>query len=50
MAFGYLHTKDFLRAAQYGNAMGAQRVGGRELAVYKSLAETDRQIAEAYGA
>jgi len=50
MAFGYLHTKDFVRAAQYGNAMGAQRVGGRELAVYKSLAETDRQIAEAYGA
>jgi sugar/nucleoside kinase (ribokinase family) len=50
MAFGYLHTSDFVKAAQYGNAMGAQRVGGRELAVYKSLGETDQQIAEAYAA
>lgn len=50
MAFGYLRHGDFVRAAQYGNAAGAQRCSGSELAVYGSLAETDRQIALAYGA
>lgn len=50
MAFGFLHYKDYVRAAQYGNAMGAQRCASRELKGYKSLAETDRQLAEAYGA
>jgi sugar/nucleoside kinase (ribokinase family) len=50
MAFGYLHTHDYVQAAWYGNAMGAQRAVSRELAGYRSLAETDRQLAEAYGA
>jgi hypothetical protein len=50
MAFGYLHTRDYVQAAWYGNAMGAQRAASRELAGYKSLAETDRQLAEAYDA
>lgn len=49
MAFGYLKHRDFIKACQYGNAMGAQRCGGSDLAIYKSLAETDRQIADAYG-
>ena len=49
MAFGYLHSHDYVQAAWYGNAMGAQRVASRELAAYRSLAETDRQLAEAYG-
>ena len=49
MAFGYLRHRDFVRAAQYGNAAGAQRCSGSELTVYGSLEETDRQIAEAYG-
>ncbi len=50
MAFGYLRTNDFVKACQYGNAMGAQRCTGSELAIYKSLEQTDRQLAEAYGA
>ncbi len=49
MAFGYLKHGDYVKACQYGNAMGAQRCVGSQLAIYKSLEETDRQIAEAYG-
>lgn len=49
MAFGYLWHRDFVKACQYGNAMGAQRCVGSELAIYRSLEETDRQIFEAYG-
>ena len=49
MAFGYLKHRDFVKACQYGNAMGAQRCVGSQLAIYKSLEETDRQIADAYG-
>ena len=48
LAFGYLRTGDYLRAARYANAMGAQRCTGTEIAVFESLAETDRQIAENY--
>ncbi len=50
MAYGYLLHRDFVKACQYGNAMGAQRCTGSQLAIYKSLEETDRQIADAYGA
>ncbi|CAN7758614.1 carbohydrate kinase family protein [Mesorhizobium sp. LjNodule214] len=49
MAFGYLKHRDFIKACQYGNAMGAQRCVGSQLAIYKSLEETDRQILDAYG-
>lgn len=49
MAFGYLAQGDLVTACRYGNAMGAQRCASRELTAYKSLAETDRQIAEVYG-
>ncbi|MFC6010379.1 carbohydrate kinase family protein [Nocardia lasii] len=49
MAFGYLASGDFVTAARYGNAMGAQRCSGKDLAVYRSLAETNRQLREAYG-
>jgi adenosine kinase len=48
LAFGYLKTGDFLAAARYANAMGAQRCTGTDLAIFKSLAETDRQIAKTY--
>lgn len=48
LAFGYLKTGSFLHAARYANAMGAQRCTGTEIAIFKSLAETDRQIAESY--
>jgi adenosine kinase len=49
MAFGYLHDVDIVRAAQYGNAMGAQRCSGSGLDVYLPLPETDAQLARAYG-
>lgn len=48
LAFGYLKTRDFIKACHYGNAAGAQRCTGTDLAVYKNLEETERQIAEAY--
>ena len=49
LAFGYLKTKDYVKACYYGNAMGAQRCTGTELDIYKSLAETEQQIIETYG-
>jgi sugar/nucleoside kinase (ribokinase family) len=49
MAFGYLQDGDIVRAAQYGNAMGAQRCTGSALDVYLSLPETDKQLADTYG-
>ncbi len=50
MAFGYLRYHDIVQAARFGNAMGAQRCAGSELAIYRPLAETERQIALAYAA
>jgi hypothetical protein len=50
MAFGYLQDADFVRAAQYGNAMGAQRCSGSKLDVYLPLLETNAQLARTYGA
>jgi sugar/nucleoside kinase (ribokinase family) len=49
LAFGYLAYRDYVRACQYGNAMGAQRCTGAELNVYLSREETERQILETYG-
>jgi adenosine kinase len=49
LAFGYLKTRNYLKACYYANAMGAQRCAGAELAIYKSLAETERKIAHTYG-
>jgi adenosine kinase len=49
LAYGYLKTKDFVKACYYGNAMGAQRCTGTELAIYKPLEETEQQIIETYG-
>ena len=49
MAFGYLQDADLVHAAQYGNAMGAQRCSGSTLDVYLSLAETNAQLARTYG-
>lgn len=48
MGFGYLETGDFVAAARYGNAMGAQRCAGREIDVYLPLAETKAQIDAVY--
>ena len=43
LAFGYLQDADIVRAAQYGNAMGAQRCTGSTLDVY--LVAADQQTA-----
>lgn len=48
MAFGYLRSGDVVEAARFGNAMGAQRCAGSELAVYLPFLETERQIQLAY--
>ena len=48
LTFGYLRTKDFIRACYFGNAAGAQRCSGSELAVYRDLAATELQIQETY--
>jgi len=50
LAFGYLQDADVVRAAQYGNAMGAQRCTGSTLDVYLPLQETNKQLADTYGA
>ena len=47
MAFGYLQDDDVVRAAQYGNAMGAQRCTGSTLDVYLPLG-ADQQAARAH--
>jgi adenosine kinase len=49
MGYGFLAHNDFVQAARYGNAMGAQRCSSSDLAAYLPLAETDQQLAEAYG-
>ena len=48
MAFGYLEHHDFVSAARYGNALGAQRCSGPGLR-FHDLAETNRQILDTYG-
>lgn len=49
LAFGYLKTRDFVKACQFGNCAGAQRCTSSDLDVYGSLEETEHQIAESYG-
>ncbi len=49
MAFGFLQDHDIISAARYGNAMGAQRCATSELDAYLPLAETNAQLAAAYG-
>ncbi len=49
VGFGLLQDpKDYVRAVQYGNALGALRTQGKTFAVFKSLAETNKIIQEAY--
>jgi sugar/nucleoside kinase (ribokinase family) len=49
LAFGYLEFQNYVLGCQYGNAMGAQRCSGAELNVYLTRAETEKQLAAAYG-
>ncbi len=50
LGFGLLQRpNDYIRAAQYGNALGALRTQGKTFSVFKSLEETDQLIAQTYG-
>ena len=49
MAFGYLKYRNYVAACRFGNALGAQRCSGSGLNVYRTLAETESQIAATYG-
>jgi adenosine kinase len=49
LAFGLLHTGDYVEACKYGNAAGAQRCASTEQTAYLPLAETEQQILDAYG-
>lgn len=49
VAFSLLRDpEDSIKAAQYGNAMGAQRTQGRTFEVFKSLAETNEMLKRTY--
>ncbi|MAY22004.1 MAG: carbohydrate kinase family protein [Flavobacteriaceae bacterium] len=49
IAFSLLdHPNDFVKAAQFGNAMGAQRTQGKTFEVFKSLEETKKILSETY--
>jgi len=49
LGFGLLGgPKDFIRAARYANALGAQRTQGRTFDVFKCKSETDKMIRETY--
>jgi sugar/nucleoside kinase (ribokinase family) len=51
VGFGLLQNpKDYIRAAQYGNTLGALRTQGKTFRVFKSLAETDEILEKTYGA
>jgi adenosine kinase len=50
LGFGLLHDRsNYIRAAKYANALGAQRTQGRTFEVFKSREETDRMILNTYG-
>ncbi len=50
IGFGLLQDPDdYLRAVQYGNALGALRTQGKTFAVFKSLEETNRIMDRTYG-
>lgn len=49
LAFGYLKTGDYVKAAQFGNYAGARRCTSIELDVYGDLDEAERCLAETYG-
>jgi adenosine kinase len=50
LGFGLLgDSSNFIRAAKYANALGAQRTQGRTFDVFKCLEDTDAMIRNAYG-
>jgi len=50
LGFGLLEDRDnYIRAAKYANALGAQRTQGRTFEVFKTKGETDKMILDSYG-
>ena len=50
LGFGLLEKPgDFIRAARYANALGAQRTQGRSFDVFKNREETDKMLLQTYG-
>ena len=49
LAFGYLHTGDLVKAAQYGNYAGAMRCTSIELDIYGTFEEAEQRLKETYG-
>ena len=50
IGFGLLQDpKDYIRAVQYGNTLGALRTQGKTFGVFKSLEETDKIMDKTYG-
>jgi len=43
-----VNKEDYIKAAQFGNAMGAQRTQGKTFDVFKSLQETEKMINQNY--
>lgn len=48
LTYGLLTTNDYIKAAQYANAIGAQRCEALTYDVFKSLEETEKRIKEVY--
>lgn len=49
LGFGLMHKpRDYAGAARFGNALGALRTQGKTFAVFKSLAETNKIIAQGH--
>jgi adenosine kinase len=50
LGFGLLEdATDYISAARYANALGAQRTQGRSFDVFKSLEDTNAMIRDTYG-
>ncbi len=50
LGFGLLEDRsNYIRAAKYANALGAQRTQGRTFEVFKNREETDQMILKTYG-
>jgi len=50
LGYGLLKDKtDYITAAKYANALGAQRTQGRDFSVFKSIEETNKMISDTYG-
>ena len=49
LTFSLLKSSDYIKAAQYGNALGAQCAQGPGFNCFKSLAETNEIIRNTYG-